>query len=279
MAYKSLLTVVTGREGKAAHLDAAIEMTRREDAHLEILCLGVDRTQTGYYYAGATAMIHQESFDHAQDDAQKAEAAVRARMASEDIRWGCEAAVAQYGGLSALVGMRARYADLVIHSKPYGKSGGAEAEAVVEAAMFEGHAPILVTPDSGLGKGFARRIVLAWNQSDESFRAMRRAMPLLKAADLVNIAIIDPPRHGPERSDPGGPLSQFLARHGVKTEVSVLARTMPRTSDVICRHARDEAADMVVLGAYSHSRFREAILGGTTRNMLEIAEIPVFMAH
>ncbi len=108
---------------------------------------------------------------------------------------------------------------------------------------------------------------------------MRAALPLLKAADLVNIAIVDPSSHGPERSDPGGALSQLLSRHGVKTEVSVLAKTMPRVSDVLNRHVRDTDADMMVMGAYGHSRFREAILGGTTRNMLEQAEVPVFMAH
>jgi len=74
-------------------------------------------------------------------------------------------------------------------------------------------------------------------------------------------------------------LSQYLARHGVHAEVSVLAKTLPRTSEVLSRHARDENADLIVMGAYGHSRFREAILGGATRNMLEMADIPVFMAH
>ena len=112
--------------------------------------------------------------------------------------------------------------------------------------------------------------------ADKLFAA---ALPLLQAAHLVNIAVIDPPQHGPERSDPGGMLCQMLVRHGVKAEVSVLARSMPRISDVLNRHVRDMDADMLVMGAYGHSRFREAILGGATRNMLEMAEVPVLMAH
>ena len=71
----------------------------------------------------------------------------------------------------------------------------------------------------------------------------------------------------------------MLVRHGVKAEITVLAKTMPRVSDVLLRHARDMNADMIVMGAYGHSRFREAILGGATRNMLENAKIPVLMAH
>ena len=98
-------------------------------------------------------------------------------------------------------------------------------------------------------------------------------------ADQVWITIVDPPTHGAERSDPGGALCQMLVRHGVKAEVTVLARTMPRISEVLARHVRDMNADMLVMGAYGHSRFRQAILGGATRNTLESTEVPVFMAH
>ena len=150
---------------------------------------------------------------------------------------------------------------------------------MTEAALFEGSAPVLIVPDDGLPADFAQNIMIAWNQSNEAMNAIRKALPLLKAATLVDITVIDPPAHGPERSDPGGQLSQWLARHGVKVEVSVLAKTLPRISDVINRHVRDTSSDMVVMGAYGHSRFREAILGGATRNMLEMAEVPVLMAH
>jgi nucleotide-binding universal stress UspA family protein len=68
-------------------------------------------------------------------------------------------------------------------------------------------------------------------------------------------------------------------RHGVRAEVSVLARTLPRVSEVLARQVRDLDAGMLVMGAYGHSRFREAILGGATRDMLEAAEVPVFLAH
>jgi len=175
--------------------------------------------------------------------------------------------------------MRARFSDLVVQPRPYGDSHGIEDEAIVEAALFDGHAPVLVVPDTPLSPDLGRRIVLAWNQSDEALTAARAALPMLVRADAVNIAIIDPPDHGPERSDPGGAMSQFLSRHGTRTEVSVLARTMPRISDVLLRHCGDQNADLLVMGAYGHSRFREAILGGATRNMLEQTTLPVLLAH
>ncbi len=279
MAFKSILTITTDPSGSASQIDAAVALARREDAHLDVLCVGVDLTQTGYYYAGATAILTQEAYNQAKDEAAKAAAAVRDRLESEDIRWGVDTAVAQIGALSGPVAMLARFSDLVVLSKPYGPKGSQAAEAVVEAALFEGRAPVLILPEGYSGAGYGNRIALAWNQSDESLNATRAALPLLKAATMVDITIIDPPAHGPERSDPGGMLSQLLSRHGVHAEVSVLARTLPKTSEVLARHIRDINADMVVMGAYGHSRFREAILGGTTRNMLEFAEVPVLMVH
>ena len=279
MAYKSILTIVTDIDAAKVQIDTAVALARREDAHLEVLCLGVDRTQTGYYYAGATAFIQQETVERAQEDAKKVESWVATRLGAEDIRWASETVVSQLGAIAAVVGLRARFSDLVVLGQPYGNGRGQELEAIVEAAMFEGQVPVLVVPDGFTGEISGRRIVAAWNQSNEAMSAIRKALPLLKAADLVDITIIDPPAHGPERSDPGGQLSQLLARHGVHAEVSVLAKTMPRGSDVITRHVGDTDADMVVMGAYGHSRFREAILGGATRNMLEKATVPVLMAH
>ncbi len=279
MGYKSLMSFVTDPATIATTLEAGIALARREDAHLDVCCLGVDHTQPGYFYAGAPAMIYQETLDRARAEAEALEKDVRRRLEREEIRWGADSAVVQIGGLASLVGLRARFSDLVIQPKPYGEGRTPDAEAVVEAALFEGKAPVLVLPENGLPAELGQRIAVAWNQSDEALVAVRRALPMLMAAAHVDIVIVNPPAQGPERSDPGGMLTQMLARHGVRAEVSVIAKTLPRVSDVLCRHVRDRDADMLVMGAYGHSRFREAILGGATRHMLEIASVPVLMAH
>ena len=278
MGYKTILTVLTDADRQHKQLDSAIAMTRREDAHLEVFCMGVDHTQSGYYYAGASAYVFQQSIDKAMAAAGALEEKVRERLHAEDIRWSVDSAVAQVGGMSTLVGMRARYSDLVVLNRPYGENATVDAEAVTEAALFEGAAPVLIVPGE-LKEPFGKRILIAWNQSNEAMAAVRRAMPLLQAAESVEITIIDPSPNGPERSDPGGALGQMLTRQGVNTEISVLARTQPLISDILNRRATEIGADMIVMGAYSHSRFRQAILGGATRNMLEKAEVPVLMAR
>jgi nucleotide-binding universal stress UspA family protein len=279
MGYKSILTVVTNPDLASRAVDAAIDVARREGGHLEVLCVGVDRTQTGYYYAGASAMILQQTLDRAQSDADTLASSVTERMGREDLAWSCETAVAQIAGLARLVAERARFCDLVVLPRPYGPGRDVEDEAVLEAALFEGDVPVLVVPDSGLRPRLDGRVVVAWNESREAMRAVRAAMPIMTRADLIDIAIVNPPAHGADRSDPGGRLSQMISRHGARVEVSVLAKTMPRVSDVLRRHVTDRDADLIVMGAYGHSRFREAILGGATRNMLEACEVPVLLAH
>jgi len=120
---------------------------------------------------------------------------------------------------------------------------------------------------------------VAWNDGDEALHAARAALPSLKAAQSVDIAIVDPPTHAHDRTDPGGALCLWLARHGVRAEISVLAKTEPRVSDVLARFCRDRGCEAVVMGAFGHSRLREAILGGTTRGMLASVPLPLLLAH
>lgn len=279
MAYKTIFTALSDKR-QLSQIDAAAAVAAREDGHLSILCLGIDHSQAGYYFPGGTAFTVQDSIDTAMRAAEGLETQVRQHLASaSDLRWSVETAVAQIGGLSGLVGMRARFSDLAVLARPYGPEAPADAEAVTEAALFEGGCPVMVVaPDEALAST-PRRVIIAWNQSNEALAAVRQALPLLQAAEKVEVTVIDPGRGGPERSDPGGALTQMLTRHGVRAEIAVLSRTAPTISDELNRRAVEIDADLIVMGAYGHSRFREAILGGATRNMLEKANVPVLMAR
>lgn len=281
MAYKSLLTVATSPEGLMTTVTAAAQIANRMDAHLDGLALGVDQTQVGYSYVGSGAVVIAAAMERAEAEARETEAALNAAVNAQPptLRSSVESVVTQLGALTDVVGSRARYSDLVILPLPYGADRSVVDEAVTEAALFEGMAPVLIVPPSGMKTADPKRVMIAWNQSREALVAARRAMPFLRRAETVQIVVVDPPTHGPERSDPGGMLCQMLVRHGVKAEVSVLARTLPRVSEVLARQARDFDAGLLVMGAYGHSRFREAILGGATRDTLEHAELPVFLAH
>lgn len=279
MAYKTIFTILTRKEGLKAQLDQVSALADSHDAHLDVLCLGVDRTQMGYYYAGANAMVLQEAITRATQEAKELEEEANAALKGAPIRYAVDHDVAQMGDLGRHVAWRARFSDLTVLPKPYGKDKGAEDEPIIESVLFEGRTPVLVLPDDPAESLAPKAPLIAWNETPESLAAIRKSLPLLQQAAKVNVVVIDPPMHGPDRSDPGGMLAAWLARHGVSAEIDVISKTMPRISDLICRHADDIGADMIVMGAYGHSRFREAILGGATRHMLEGSDLPIFMAH
>lgn len=279
MSYKTLVTFVATETGLKPLLQSASALARRFDAHLEVCCMGVDTTQSMGFYAGAPAIIYQDSLNAAKATAETLQDTAEECLRGADIRWSTDSAVLSLGGITSYVGLKARFSDLVVLPLPYGAGRGPQDEVIIEAALFEGDTPVLVLPQTGGALPEFNKLVLAWNQSNEALHATRAALPLMKQADLVNTVIIDPPSHGAERSDPGGLLAQMLVRHGVQTDVSVLARTLPRTSDVLRRHLKDQAADLLVMGAYGRSRLREAILGGATRDMLEDTPCAVFLAH
>ncbi len=279
MGYKSILTVTTGATPDTDVLTAAETVATHQKAHLDVLCLGLDRVQVGYYFDTASPAMLEKGLAEARAEAQAAKAVAERHLADSAIPFTVRSAVVQIGAVPEAVGGIARFADLVVLGKPYGAEGGGDdAAAVVEAALFEGGAPVLVVPGA-LADLPGRRIVVAWNRSAEAMAAVRAALPLLRAADAVDLAIVDPPAHDADESDPGAELSTMLSRHGAAVEVSLLPRTLPRVADTLLRHARDRKADLLVMGAYGHSRLRETLFGGATRDMLAEATLPVLMAR
>lgn len=120
-------------------------------------------------------------------------------------------------------------------------------------------------------------MLIGWDGSREAARAVCDAMPLLAAAAVVTVDA-EPSRteHG---EIPGADIALHLARHGVKATVERTVSAGIDVGNVLLSRASDVGADLLVMGAYAHSRVRELILGGTTRTVLETMTLPVFMAH
>ncbi len=281
MPFPTILTVLTRADAAAPTLAAAGALALEGASHLDVLALGIDHTADAYATLGAAPMIWQTLHVRTEEEARAVTKAAEAALTAQPpvLRAAVETTVIQAGAVGDLIAMRARFADLVVLPRPYGEGRGPAEVTIVEAALFGADAPVLVLPEGGVLSPAPKRVLLAWNQSREALAAARSALPFLKQADHVSVTIVDPPKHGPERSDPGGPLCQWLARHGVSVEVTILPGNMPRVSDALMRHATDMRAELIVMGAYGHSRIREAILGGATRAMLEKASVPVLMAH
>ncbi|MGH8808362.1 MAG: universal stress protein [Noviherbaspirillum sp.] len=174
--------------------------------------------------------------------------------------------------------LQARYADLVV----IGQNNPDEPSPLVppdfpQYVVLNCGRPVLLIPYAGHFEQVGKRVLIAWDASMQATRAITYAIPLLKRAQMVDIAIFNPLSHA-HGALPGADIAHYLARHGVKVDV-LQRKTRIDVSASLLSMAADQNSDLIVMGGYAHSRFREIMLGGVTRTMLETMTVPVLMSH
>jgi nucleotide-binding universal stress UspA family protein len=184
-------------------------------------------------------------------------------------------------GVEGDAALHARYADLAIVGQldPDRVEGNLLWPRPEQVTLASGR-PVLVVPYAGRFDTVGKRVLIGWNASREAARAVNDAMPLLAAAELVTVLTIDP-REGPSEHGelPGADISLHLARHGVKAQIERTVSTGLGIGEVLLSRAADLGADLLVTGAYGHSRARELLLGGATRTLLQSMTLPVLISH
>ncbi|MFQ6551127.1 universal stress protein [Aestuariibius insulae] len=278
MGYTSLATVLHRRDLRDSTLEAAIDAANRWNAHLHVLCTGVNYVEPGFYYAGAQAIVVQENLEQAQEDAVALETEVRKRLARENLSWDVQAITVMPAGLDGFLADDLRFHDLIVLPAPYNEAPDTLDISIFESCLFGANRPVLVVPP-GITEMRFDAVMVCWNDGEEALAAARAAVPVLQRADTTEITIIDPPTTAPDRSDAGGRLAQYLARHGTRPDINVISGSGDIPAKQLLRRAHERDIDLIVMGAYGHSRLREAILGGATRDMLQIADLPVLMAR
>ena len=198
-------------------------------------------------------------------------AAERAGIAVE-ARW----MPASFAGNGDMFGRIARRFDLsVVRQSEPGQVGAAD--LIIEAALFSTGRPVVIVPYIQKNGPKLERIMLCWDGSSSASRAASDAMPFLKRAKVVEVAIVK--EHGKSDEAPGADIAQHLARHGLTVEVKEIVAPSAKPADVILSHAADSGADFLVMGGFGHSRLREFVLGGVTRSILQTMTIPTLMSH
>jgi len=181
------------------------------------------------------------------------------------------------GTTPEILALHGRYADLLVLGQDDPESDSA---GLLEAVVFDSGRPVLAIPFVGSFKTIGKRVLVGWNASREATRALHDALPLIAKAETTTVFLANPKRgldgHGEE---PGADIARHLARHGMKAEVAkAIADDVP-DSALLLNHASDMGADLLVMGAYGHSRLREFILGGMTRSVLREMTVPVLLSH
>lgn len=281
MNYKTILVHVDESKHMAKRVRIASQLAMNCNAHL----VGAAATAVpGAFYlpgvVGESAVTLSAYLTYLQERAQDAltefeSLAQRAGVVSLEKR-----TVEDESGVG--ICMQARYSDLVVlgQSDPE-ESLPALRPGFPEYVVMNAGRPVLIVPYAGEFAQVGKRVLIAWDASMEATRAVTAAIPFLREADLVQVVVFDsksrPDAHGEQ---PGADIALFLSRHGVKVEVSQQT-TADRidTGNAILSYAADFNADMLVMGGYGHSRFREVLLGGVTKTILQSMTVPVLMAH
>ena len=172
------------------------------------------------------------------------------------------------------VGSYGRVFDIIALARP-GEEWQSPSMVTLESALFESGRPVLIAPPEA-PRSLATNIMIAWNRSTEQARATAFAMPLLKRAERVTILTVESATvAGPSGED----LARSLAAHGIIAATITLASSKANAGDTILKKAAELGCDLIVKGAYTQSRLRQMIFGGTTRHILTNANLPVLMAH
>lgn len=274
MPIKTILLHMANDESHASRLAVAATLAKRFGAHVEALYIATPvsmpagatgRAASYGFIAEATAIAHE--------NAERIEAEVRLALDGLSYRWTVEE-----GDHVELLAERATYADLAIVGQSASVRAGERVPLhVPDRLPLETACPVLVLPPvQPVAAPIGRNMLVAWKNSRESAHAVRNAMPFLETAESVTVLTVTPTGH---RGADGGALVDWLARHGILARHHEANASGGEVGDLILSCAADLGADLLVMGAYGHSRLREMVLGGATRSVLAKMPLPALMSH
>lgn len=282
MSYRTILVHVDVSKHSLARIRLAAGIAAQEEAHL-----------VGAATSGVSRYIYQTGLiDEAAPNAAQ-HLALHVNALRERARKALQAFEEQARGLgiasferaliddeaSAGISLRARYCDLVV----IGQFDPDELSPIVmpdfpEYVVMNSGRPVLIQPYARRVDTLGRQILVAWDASIGATRAVVNALPLLRRAQAVDLAVFNAEanegRHGDQ---PGADIALYLARHGVRVNV-IPQSTQGGVGDALLALADGLGSDLLVMGGYGHSRFRELLLGGVTRTVLQSMTIPVLMS-
>jgi nucleotide-binding universal stress UspA family protein len=279
MSFRKLLVPVERPKTARTALRYALELARELDAHVEVFHPQLD----------PALVLPPELLTQAQRSADELHAEIKAMIEGELASLGCsDIARGHKAGFSIsfetaigsperLAARRGRIADVTIVARaPHGSRGESDCLA---GALWASARPVILVP--GTGDSFTatgkrpERIVVAWNGSAEASRAVAAALPMLVQAVAVEILTID---NAVDREALDRVRDYFLT-HGIQVTTKSVASNGETLAKVLIDRVVEREADMIVMGAYTHSRLREYLLGGLTQQVMDGAPVPVLLAH
>lgn len=282
MSLKDILVHLDVTPRSAVRMELAAGLAVRHGAHL-IGVHVIDIPSVNYFYGAAMPFVPANPEDivariraEATEAAAPVEAAFRdcLRRNSIEGEWRLVE-----GNPPTMVALHARYADLCVVGQP-NPYEPQDADAVTVTTVMTSGRPVLAVPFAGEFRTVGESVLVAWNASREAARAVNDAMPLLVGSKRVTILAINPQRGVLGHGDvPAADIALHLARHGLKAEAAHTVAKDISDGEALLSYAADIGADLIVAGAYGHSRARELVFGGVTRTLIAEMTAPVLLSH
>jgi nucleotide-binding universal stress UspA family protein len=279
MSIRKILVPLAGNDGDVLALDAATYIANKLGAQITGLHVR-SSGDAAIPFLGVTASgaVIEEILDRIEavpeSLAKKVESGFRTWADKATLSSGTTSSFVEISGdRDGLLAAHARRSDLIV-MRGLITEDDAGIAADIEAVAMDSGRPVLLLPEK-VSENLANKIIVAWNDSVESSRAAG-AMPLLKAADSVTVAGIKIHVDDTLNLEP---IADWIKSHGAEVGVSIIGANNEEISDVLIQHTRRHDGALLVMGAYSHSRLREQVLGGVTQDILDYTEVPVLLIH
>ncbi|WP_119269511.1 universal stress protein [Taklimakanibacter deserti] len=279
MSYKTILVSLNDLQRNHPLLEATAGLARDLEAHLRAIYV-IPAVEI-YDGAGPEATI----FEGNRQLFTQAEKSVRSAFDSARERFGIRGDIividSTWPDITGHVIDQARLTDIAIVNQPPGESSfSVVGRNFVERILLSTGRPTLVLPREGRTSFGADVVVLGWSGTRESTRAAFDSVPLLKRAKKVEIVWVDPEKNYPHPgSVPADVLAATLSRHGVNTEIRPASTGGTEAGEALLTVVANSGAELLVMGAYGHSRLSEMILGGATKSVLRGMKCPVLFSH
>jgi nucleotide-binding universal stress UspA family protein len=277
MEIKDILVYSDTGPKAADRIAVALRLARDFSAHLAGLYVIPPPFIPPFDMAAMPADFFESQQRIAREQAAAAEKTYRAAAAQAGIaaEWR-----AVEGDAVDLLNLHARHVDLTVvtQADPEGRDMTMIPDLPELVALDSGR-PVLVLPYVGAPKTIGTNVLVAWNASRESTRAVNDALPFLQRAKKVTILAVNPGEEADTGDIPCADIALHLARHGVKAEAAQTVARDIDVGDVVLSRLADLGADLLVMGAYGHSRLRELTLGGVTRTLFRHMTVPVLLSH
>jgi nucleotide-binding universal stress UspA family protein len=278
MGYKTILLHVNDERRVSGLVGVAAAIAERFEAH--IIGLYVLPPVPTYGATSVGAGMIKSGMAAFKKEAERVQAAFETACKGHAVVSEWRLIDPKHNGVAETVMDHGRAADLIIASQRDPAFDFTALLDVPERLVIEAGRPVLVIPNVGSYNIIGKRVTVAWNGRREAARATFDALPLLKAAQNVRIVWVNPQAEAGTAGDlPTVEIAAALARHGVKCEAATATAPDLAVGDTLLSGLVDDGTDLLVMGAYGHSRIREFIFGGATRQILQHMTTPVLMSH